>query len=67
MLYYHLTEPNIEAKAQSEVSILLCRTAVGQSLTFCLRALDLMPHNQKWRNHGLETACRAVIDHAAIL
>jgi hypothetical protein len=34
-LYYHLAEPNIEAEAQSKVDILLCRTAVGQTLTFC--------------------------------
>jgi hypothetical protein len=66
-LYYHLAEPNIEAEAQSEVDILLCRTAVGQTLTFCLLALDSKPRNQKWRNHALETACRAVIDHEAIL
>ncbi|KAL5328001.1 hypothetical protein ACEPPN_005707 [Leptodophora sp. 'Broadleaf-Isolate-01'] len=66
-LYYHLAEPNIEAEAQSEVDILLCRTAVGQALTFCLIALDSKPRSQKWRNHALETACRAVIDHEAIL
>jgi hypothetical protein len=28
-LYYHLAEPNTEAKAQDEVDILLCRTAVS--------------------------------------
>jgi len=66
-LYYHLAEPNIEAEAQSEVDILLCRTAVSQTLTFCLMALDSKPRSQKWRNHALETACRAVIDHEAIL
>ena len=66
-LYYHLAEPNIEAEAQSEVDILLCRTAVGQALTFCLIALDSKPRSQKWRNHALETACRAMIDHEAIL
>jgi hypothetical protein len=46
-LYYHLAEPNIEAKAQNEVDILLCRTAVSQTLTFCLIALDSKPRNQK--------------------
>lgn len=46
-LYYHLAEPNIEAEAQSEVNILLCRTAVGQTLTFCLMALDSKPRSQK--------------------
>ncbi|KAH8751831.1 hypothetical protein BGZ57DRAFT_934347 [Hyaloscypha finlandica] len=66
-LYYHLAEPNIEAEAHSEVDILLCRTAVSQTLTFCLMALDSEPRSQKWRNHVLETACRAVIDHEAIL
>jgi hypothetical protein len=66
-LYYHLAEPNIEAEAQSEVDILLCRTAVGQTSTFCLIALDSKPRSQKWRNHALETAYRAVIDHEAIL
>jgi hypothetical protein len=66
ILYYHLAEPNIEAEAQTEVDILLCRTAVSQTLTFCL-ALDSKPRNQKWRNNALETACRAVIDHEAIL
>jgi hypothetical protein len=29
-LYYHLAEPNIEAEAQSEVDVLLCRTAVAR-------------------------------------
>ncbi|KAH8650353.1 hypothetical protein BGZ60DRAFT_421798 [Tricladium varicosporioides] len=66
-LYYHLAEPNIEAEAQSEVDILLCRTAVSQTLTFCLMALDSKPRNQNWRNHAVETAYRAVIDHEAIL
>jgi hypothetical protein len=66
-LYYHLAEPNIEAEAQSEVDILLCRTAVGQTSTFCLMALDSKPRSQKWRNHALETAYRAMIDHEAIL
>ena len=66
-LYYHLTEPNIEAEAQSEVDILLCRTAIGQTSTFCLMALNSKPRSQKWRNHALETAYRAVIDHEAIL
>jgi hypothetical protein len=28
-------------------------------------ALDSKPRNQKWRNHALETAYRAVIDHEA--
>ena len=28
-LYYHLAEPNIEAEAQDEADILLCRTAVS--------------------------------------
>jgi hypothetical protein len=54
-LYYHLVERNIKAEAQSEVDILLSRTAVSQTSTFCLMA------------HALETACRAVIDHKAIL
>ena len=66
-LYYHLAEPNIEAEAQSEVDILLCRTAVSQTLTFCLLALASKPRDQNWRNSVLETACRAVIDHEAIL
>jgi hypothetical protein len=66
-LYYHLAEPNIEAEAQSEIDILLCRTAVSQTLTFCLMALDSKPRSQKWRHRTLETACRAMIDHEAIL
>jgi hypothetical protein len=44
-LYYHLAELNIEAEAQSEVDILLCRTVVGQTLTFCLMALDSKPRS----------------------
>lgn len=66
-LYYHLAEPNIEAEAQDKVDILLCRTAVSQTLTFCLLALESKPRSQTWRHHTLETACRAVIDHEAIL
>ncbi|KAH7378966.1 hypothetical protein BKA64DRAFT_242116 [Cadophora sp. MPI-SDFR-AT-0126] len=66
-LYYHLAEPNIEAEAQDEADILLCRTAVSQTLTFCLMALDSKPRSQKWRNHALENAYKAVIDHEAIL
>jgi hypothetical protein len=66
-LYYHLAEPNIEAEAQSGIDILLCRTTVGQSLSFCLLALDSRPRSQIWRNHTLEAACRVVIDHEAIL
>lgn len=66
-LYYHLAEPNIEAEAQNEVDILLCRTAVSQTLTFCLLALESKPRNQLWRHRTLETAWRAVIDHEAIL
>ena len=66
-LYYHLAEPNIEAEALAEVDILPCRTAVAQTLTFCLMALNSKPRGQKWRNHALETACRAVIDDEAIL
>ncbi|CZT07739.1 uncharacterized protein RCO7_11231 [Rhynchosporium graminicola] len=66
-LYYHLAEPNIEAEAQSEVDILLCRTAVSQTSTFCLMALGSKPRSQKWRNHALDNAYRAVIDHEVIL
>ncbi|KAH7393706.1 hypothetical protein BKA64DRAFT_746722 [Cadophora sp. MPI-SDFR-AT-0126] len=66
-LYYHLAETNIEAEAQDEADILLCRTAVSQTLTFCLMALDSKPRSQKWRNHALETGSKAVIDHEAIL
>jgi hypothetical protein len=66
-LYYHLAEPNIEAEAQDEIDILLSRTAVSQVLTFSLLALGSKPRNQKWRNHTLETAYKAVIDHEAIL
>jgi hypothetical protein len=28
-LYYHLAEPRLEAEAQSEINILLCRNAVS--------------------------------------
>ena len=66
-LYYHLAEPNIEAEAQDEADILLCRTAVSQTLTFCLMALKSKPRSQKWRNHALENGSKAVIDHEAIL
>jgi hypothetical protein len=66
-LYYHLAEPNIEAEAHSEVDILLCRTAVSQNLTFCLMALNSKPRSQNWRDHALNTACKAVIDPNAIL
>jgi len=66
-LYYHLAEPNIEAEAQDEIDILLCRTAVSQTLTFCLLALDSKPRSQSWRNETLETANKAVIDYERIL
>ncbi|KAH8730664.1 hypothetical protein GQ44DRAFT_746597 [Phaeosphaeriaceae sp. PMI808] len=66
-LYYRLAEPNIQAEAESEVDILLCRTAVSQTLTFCLMALDSKPRSQKWRNHTLKTAYRAAIYYEAIL
>lgn len=66
-LYYHLAEPNSEAEAEDEVGILLCRTAVSQTSTFCLFALDLEPHNQLWRNETIRTACKAIIDHETIL
>lgn len=68
-LYYHLAEPKIEAEVevQDEADILLCRTAVSQTLTFCLMALNSKPHNYKWRNHALETTYRTVIDHENIL
>ena len=66
-LYYHLAEPIIEAEAQDEADILLCRTAVSQTLTFCLMALKSKPRSQKWRNHALENGSKAVIDHEAIL
>jgi hypothetical protein len=65
-LYYHLAEPNIEAAAE-EPDIILCRTAVSQTLTFCLMVLNSKPRNQKWRNHALETAYKVVIDPEAIL
>lgn len=66
-LYYHLAEPNSEAEASREGDVLLHRTAVGQTLTFCLMALDSKPRSHTWRIHAVETACRAVIDHKAIL
>jgi hypothetical protein len=67
MLYYHLAEPNIEAEAHSKVDILLCRNIIAQTLTFCLIALDSKPRSQKWQNHALETAYKAIINHEAIL
>lgn len=66
-LYYHLAEPNIEAEAQDEVDILLCRTATSQALTFCLLALGSKPRDRTWRSQTLKASCRAVIDHEAIL
>ena len=45
ILYYYLAEPNIEAEAQDEADILLCRTAVSQTLTFSLMALDSKPRS----------------------
>jgi hypothetical protein len=60
-------EPNIEAHSRAEPNIVLCRTAVSQTLTFCLMALNSKPRNQKWRNHALETAYKVVIDPEAIL
>jgi hypothetical protein len=65
-LYYYLAEPNIKAEVQNEVDILLCRTAVGQVLTFCLMAMDSKPRSQTWRQYTLETAYRAAIDYEAI-
>ena len=44
-LYYHLAEPNIEAEAQDEIDIMLCRTTVSQASTFCLLALDSKPRS----------------------
>jgi hypothetical protein len=66
-LYYHLAEPRFEAEADSEVDILLCRTAVSQTLTFCLMAMSSKPRSQLWRNHTMETASKAVIDHESVL
>lgn len=66
-LYYHLVEPNIEAKGQDGINILLCRTTVSQALTFCLLLLDSKPRSQRWRQRTLETSYRAVINHEAIL
>jgi hypothetical protein len=45
-LYYYLAEPKIKAKAQSKVDILLCCTVIGQTLTFCLIALNSKPQSQ---------------------
>lgn len=67
ILYYHLAESTMEAEAQDEADILLCRTAVSQTLSFCLMALDSKPRSQKWRNHALGTGSKAVIDDEAIL
>ncbi|KAK2625378.1 hypothetical protein QTJ16_005747 [Diplocarpon rosae] len=74
-LYYHLAEPTIEAEvqdeaqseAQLEASISLSRTAVSQTLTFCLMALDSKPRSQEWRNRALETSSKAVIDFEEVL
>ena len=66
-LYYHFAEPNIEAEAQDETDILLFRTAVSQTLTFCLLALDSKPRSQSWRQRTLKSSYKAVIDHEAIL
>jgi hypothetical protein len=60
-LYYHLAEPNIEAEAQSEVDILLCRTAVSQILTFCLMALNSKPHCDLNKHFNVDgTRCKEV-------
>ncbi|KAH8819918.1 hypothetical protein F5884DRAFT_849205 [Xylogone sp. PMI_703] len=66
-LYYHLTEPNIEAEVHSNSTISLCHTAVSQTLSFCLMALESKPRSQKWQNETLETAYKAEIDYEAIL
>ena len=66
-LYYHLAEPNIEAEAQDQADVLLFRTAVSQTSTFCLFALDSEPRSQMWRNQTLSTACKAMIDYETIL
>jgi hypothetical protein len=47
ILYYYLAKPNIKAKAQNKVNILLYYTTIGQTSTFCLIALDLKPYSQK--------------------
>ena len=44
-LYYHLAEPIIEAEAHNEADILLCCTAVSQTLIFCLMALNSKPRS----------------------
>jgi len=67
ILYYHLVGPKIEVEAQDEAGILLCRTAVSQTLNFYLMTLKSKPRSQRWRNHALETCSKAMIDHEAIL
>ena len=66
-LYYHLAEPKIQAEGQDGADIILCRTAVGQSLTFCLMALNSKPRNHIWREQALQNLRRVAIDHESIL
>ncbi len=67
ILHYHLAEPNIEAEAQADIDILLCRTTASQALTFCLLALNSKSRSQSWRQQTLESSHKIEIDHEAIL
>ncbi|KAI9738026.1 MAG: hypothetical protein M1818_005454 [Claussenomyces sp. TS43310] len=66
-LYYHLAEPRTDADPDDKGDILLSRTAVSQTFTFCLMALGSEPHKQTWRAQAIDGAYRFTIDYDAVL
>ena len=66
-LYYHLGEPNFEAKPEGQEDILLCRTAVSQALTLCLLACNSEPQTRKWRRNALRNSSKTGQDPEEIL
>ncbi|KAF2010948.1 hypothetical protein BU24DRAFT_49433 [Aaosphaeria arxii CBS 175.79] len=60
-LYHHLAEPLVEAEAEAGMDILPHRTAVGQTLAFCLMAMRSKPCSQKWRKAIVTDADRSGI------
>ncbi|KAL2357208.1 hypothetical protein BJ546DRAFT_1113171 [Cryomyces antarcticus] len=67
-LYYHLTEPNVEAGADTDESgIVLSSTAISQALCICTFALSSTPRNQQWRTETIESASKAAVDCKYIL
>ena len=66
-LYYHLAEPNFEAKEDNEIDLLLPHTAVGQMLAISLLALGSDVYDQAWRDETLKNAQTTTVDYETVL